>query len=157
MATYQWLLGLHVVAAVLFLGGAVTVGLIHAAAVRAERPSDAARLLRLTRPGVAVVGLGAVASFGLGLGLVMHLPYRSLDDAWIVLSLALWVLSMALGAVGGRSARHTRYLAERLTQDGDRPSLELRRQLTSPVVLIVNWASLAIALALLALMVWKPA
>jgi len=157
MTTYQWLLGLHVVASLLFLGGAVTVGVIHAGAMRAERPSEAATLLRLTRPGVAVVGVGALASLVLGLWLVHHLPYRSLDDTWVALSLALWAVSMLLGAVGGRSARHTRYLAERLAREGDEPSAELRRALTSPLALIVNYASLAVALALLALMIWKPA
>jgi hypothetical protein len=61
---------------------------------------------------------------------------------------------MVLGAVGGRSARHIRYLAERLAGEGDEPSDELRRALTSPVALVVNYASLAAALALLALMIW---
>lgn len=157
MTTYQWLLGLHVISALLFLGGAVTVGVIHMAATRAARPSGAAKLLGLTRPGVAVVGVGALASLGFGLALVEHLPYRSLDDTWVALSLALWVVSMLLGAVGGRSARHTRYLAERLAGEGDEPSDELRRALNAPIVLAVNWASLAVAVVIVALMIWKPA
>ena len=156
MTRYQWLLGFHVVAALLFLGGAVTVGMIHIAALRAERPSGAAALLRLTRPGVAVVGVGALGSIALGLALVAHLPYRSLDDAWIVASLVLWTSSMLLGAVGGRTARKTRYLAERLAREGDEPSQELRRSLSAPVALLVNYASLAVALTILALMIWKP-
>lgn len=156
MSTYQWLLGFHVLAALLFLGGAVAVGVLHAEAMRAERPSEVAALLRLSRPGVAVVGVGALASLALGLWLVAHLPSRSLGDTWIALSLALWAASLVLGGIGGRSARHTRYLAERLALDGDAPSDELRRALRDPVALAVNYASLAAGLAILALMIWKP-
>jgi uncharacterized membrane protein len=157
MSTYQWLLGLHVVAAMLFLSAAVTVGLVHAAALRAGRPSEVASLLGLTRVGVLIVVVGALASLALGLALVAHLPYRSLGDTWIALALVLWAASVVLGAVGGRSARATRYLAERLAREGDEPSDELRRRLADPVSLALNYASLLSALAVLALMLWKPA
>lgn len=156
MSTYQWLLGLHVVSALLFLGGAVAVGLVHAAALTRERPSEVAALLRLTRPGVIVVGAGALGSLALGLWLVAHLPYRSLGDTWIALSLALWAASLVLGAAGGRSARQARYLAEELARQGDAPSERLRRRLSAPPAIAVNYASLAAAVAILALMVWKP-
>jgi uncharacterized membrane protein len=156
VTTYQWLLGLHVVVAMLFLGGAFAAGLVHAAATRASRPSETATLLRLTRPGVLVVGVGAVGSLALGLALVDHLSYRSIGDTWVALAIALWVVSMVLGAIGGRSARHARYLAERLAREGDRPSDELRRALTAPVTVVVNYASFIVAVAILALMIWKP-
>lgn len=156
MTTYQWLLGFHVLSALLFLGGAVMVGVVHGAAMAAGRPSEVAHLLRLTRPGVAVVGAGALGSIVFGLWLVFHLPYRSLRDTWIVLSLALWAVSLLLGGVGGRSARHTRYVAQRLADEGDEPSPELRRALVEPTALAMNYASLLASVAILALMVWKP-
>lgn len=156
MTTYQWLLGFHVLSALLFLGGAVTVGVIHGAAIRAERPSQVAHLLRLSRPGVIAVSVGALGSLAVGLWLVAHLPHRSLGDTWIALSLALWILSLVLGGIGGRSARHTRYLAQRLASDGDAPSPDLRRMLADPASLVVNYASLVAGLVILALMVWKP-
>jgi uncharacterized membrane protein len=157
MSTYQWLLGLHVVAAMLFLSGAVAVGLVHAAALRAEKPSEIASLLGLTRIGVLVVVVGALASLALGLALVAHLPYRSLGDTWIALALVFWAVSVVLGAVGGRSARETRYLAERLAGEGDEPNDELRRRLVDPFSLALDYASVLSALAVLALMFWKPA
>ena len=156
MTAYQWLLGLHVVAAFLFLSGAIMVGLLHTAALRSERPSEVASLLGRTRVGVVIVTVGAVASLVLGIWLVAHLPYRSIGDTWIALSIGLWSASLALGAIGGRPARKTRYLAERLAREGDAPSEDLRRALADPVNLALNYASLLAALAILALMVWKP-
>ena len=155
MTTTQWLLGFHLVGAFLFVSGAVAVGLLHAAAVRRERPSEVAFLLGLTRVAVVVVGVGALAALAFGASLV-HRSGFAWDDGWIAASLALWIGSVVLGGIGGRSARHTRYLAERLAADGDAPSDELRRALTSPAGQALNYASFLAALAILALMIWKP-
>jgi uncharacterized membrane protein len=156
MTTYQWLLGLHVLAAFLFISGGAMVGLLHTAALRSERPSDVATLLGLSRTGVIAVVVGAVASLALGLALVAHLSYRSIGDTWVVLALLLWAASIGLGAVGGKHTRRTRYLADQLAHNGDVHSVELRRSLRSPASLVLNYSSFAAALAVLALMVWKP-
>ena len=155
MNATQWLLGFHLVGAFLFVSGAVAVGLLHSAAVRRERPSEIAFLLGLTRVAVVAVGVGALAALAFGASLV-HRGGFDWGDAWIAASLALWIASAVLGGIGGRSARHARYLAERLTTEGDRPSEELRRALTSPSAQALNYASFLAALAILALMVWKP-
>jgi uncharacterized membrane protein len=151
----QWLLGFHLVGAFVFVSGAVAVGLLHAAAVRRERPSEVAFLLGLTRVAVAAVGGGAIAALAFGAALV-HRSGFSWGDAWVSASLALWLAAAVLGGIGGRSARHARYLAERLAADGDQPSDELRRALTKPAAQVLNYASFLAALAILALMVWKP-
>jgi uncharacterized membrane protein len=151
----QWLLGFHLVGAFLFVSGAVAVGLLHAAAVRRERPSEVAFLLGLTRVAVAFVGVGALAVLAFGASLV-HRSGFAWSDAWVSASLALWLAVAVLGGIGGRSARHARYLAERLAADGDRPSDELRQALTAPAAQLLNAASFLAALTILGLMVWKP-
>jgi uncharacterized membrane protein len=151
----QWLLGFHLVGAFLFVSGAVAVGVLHAAAVRRERPSEVAFLLGLTRVAVLAVAVGAPAALAFGASLV-HRSGFSWSDAWVSASLALWLAAAILGAIGGRSARHARYLAEQLTAAGDLPSDELRRALKSSAAQALNYASFLAALAILALMVWKP-
>ena len=155
MTKEQWLLGLHVLSAFLFVGGAVLAGLMHTAAMLRQRPSEVALLLQLTRIGVVTVGVGALASLGFGAWLVSvrHLDW---DEAWLTWGLALWVVSIALGGLGGRRARHARYLATRLVAQGDQQSPELQRVVANPVGLALNYASLAAALAVLGLMIWKP-
>lgn len=157
VTTYQWLLGFHVLGAVLFVAGAVAAGLLHAAAMRRRQPSEIALLLRLTRVGVVVNGIGSLLSLGLGLWLVDYLPTYRLGDAWIAAALALWGASMVPAAVGGRAMRHARLLAERLAEEGDAASPELRRRVSDPLALVLNYLSLAMVLAILGLMVWKPA
>jgi len=151
----QWLLGLHLVGVFLFVSGAVAVGVLHMVALRRDLPSEIALLLGLTRPAVAIVGAGSLVTIGFGLWLVNHGGF-SLGDGWISAALALWVAAVVLGAIGGRSARRARYLAERLAAGGDRPSDELRRALCDPVALALNYASFLALVAVLALMVWKP-
>jgi uncharacterized membrane protein len=151
----QWLLGFHLVGAFLFVSGAVAVGVLHAAAVRRERPSEVAFLLGLTRVAVVAVAVGALAALAFGAS-ILHRSGFSWSDAWISASLALWLAAAVLGAIGGRSARHARYLAEQLAADGDRPSDELRRALASPTAQALNYASFLAALAILGLMVWQP-
>jgi uncharacterized membrane protein len=155
VTTVQWLLGFHLVGAFLFVSGAVAVGVLHTAATRRERPSEIAFLLGLTRAAVVLVAFGALAALGFGASLVSRGGF-GWSDGWIAAALALWVVSVVLGGIGGRSARHVRYLAERLAADGDLPSDELRRALDDPVSRALNYASFVAALAILALMVWKP-
>lgn len=150
------LLFFHLLGAVLFFAGAAVAAVGQLVALRKERPSEVALLLGTTRWGVALVGLGALLTLGFGCALVAHLPYYSFGQAWIEWALGLWVAAMALGGIGGRPARHTRELAERLAREGDTPSEELRRRVRDPLSLLLSFASGAILVAVLVLMVWKP-
>src|SRR6266540_352646 len=76
--------------------------------------------------------------------------------ARIAASLGLWLASMILGGLGGRTARHARLLAERLAAEGDRPSDELRGLVGHRPSLLLSYASTAAILAIIVLMVWKP-
>jgi uncharacterized membrane protein len=151
----QWLIGFHVVGAFLFVSGAVAVGALYALATRREKPSEVAFLLGLTRPAVAVVGAGALLTLSLGAWIVDHEGW-DWGDGWISAALLLWIASVVLGAIGGRSARHTRYLAKRLAAEGNGPSQELRRKLADPVPQAMNYGSFLAVVAVLALMIWKP-
>lgn len=155
MTTTQWLLGFHLAGAFLFVSGAVAVGTLHSAALRRRRPSEIASLLGRTRPAVAIVGVGSLLTIGFGIALAEHAGF-SLGDVWLSATIAVWVASLVAGAIGGRSARHARYLAERLAADDDRPSDELRRALGDPVAHALNALSFLSLLAILGLMVWKP-
>jgi len=155
VTTVQWLIGFHVVGAFLFVSGAVAVGALHTLATRREKPSEVASLLSLTRPAVAVVGAGALLTLGPGAWLV-HEEGWSWADGWISAALVLWIVSVVLGGIGGRSARHTRYLAERLAAEGDRSSDELHRALADPTARALNYGSFLAVVAVLALMIWKP-
>jgi uncharacterized membrane protein len=149
------LLFFHLLGAVAFFAGATVAGTLQLAAIRRERPSEIHALLTLTRVGVALVGLGALLTLVFGIALAEH-EGLGLSPAWIQAALALWVASMALGAYGGRTARHARRLAERLAAEGDLPSPELRALVAARGPLWASYASGLLLVAILALMVWKP-
>ena len=152
---YHWLLFFHLLGAFCFFGGAAVAGTLQLAAVRHERPSEILLFLRLTRVGVVLVLLGAALTLGCGIGLASHLGF-GLTPGWIQASLGLWAASIVLGAVGGRTARRARYLAERLAREGDEPSVELRGLVADRPSLWLSFASSAAVLAILVLMVWRP-
>jgi uncharacterized membrane protein len=128
---YEWLLFLHVTGAFLLLGGVVVVAAFTVAALRRERPSEIALLLGLTRWGLPAIAVGMLLTLGFGLWLVHDAGY-GYGEAWIVASLALWVVTGFLGDRGGRFDRETRALAERLAAMGDAPSPELARASVTP-------------------------
>jgi uncharacterized membrane protein len=155
VSRYDWLLFLHMTGAFLVIGGAVMAGVFNFSALRSERPSDVVLFFRFARVAVAAIGVGMVLTLGFGLWLVHDVGY-GWGEAWIVLALVLWVLSNALGGIGGNREKKVRELAQRLTAEGDVPSAELSARLRDPVWLAVSWGSGIVVIAILALMIWKP-
>jgi uncharacterized membrane protein len=151
----HWLLFFHLLGAFFFVSGAVVAGVLQVAAMRRELPSEIALLLRVTRIGVALVGVGALMTLGFGLGLARH-EGVPIGSGWISAALGLWVASMALGGAGGRTARHARYLAERLAAEDNRVSDELRALVADRPSLLASYASSTCVLAIIVLMVWQP-
>ena len=149
------LLFLHLFSAFVFVSGAVAAGILQITALRRERPSDIALLLRTARTAVMFTNIGGLGALAFGLALVGQEDI-GFGTAWVSASIALWVLSMALGGAGGRTARHARYLAERLAADGDRTNEELRALVAHRPSLLLSYAATAVIVAILVLMVWQP-
>lgn len=156
MGTYEWLLVFHLLGALLFVSGAVVAAVLQLAAMRRDRPAEIAVLLGAIRAGVLLVAAGSVLVLVFGIWLAEHVGY-GLGEGWVSLALGLFVLAVALGGIAGRHDKATRKLAVQLAEDGDRPSPELHRRLRDPVPLALNYGSGALVLAILVVMVWKPA
>jgi uncharacterized membrane protein len=103
---------------------------------------------------VLLVGAGALAALGAGVWLLDLTGYGL--DGWVLASLGLLAFAAVAGAVGGQSAKRARRLAERLSREDDRPSVELAELLRRPLSDALNAAAAAAAVAILVLMVWKP-
>jgi uncharacterized membrane protein len=146
---------LHVTGAFLFVGGSVAAGVLNVLANRAERPSDAALLLRLIAPTVIVIGVGSLSSLLLGIWLWHELGF-SIGALWIWISLVLWAVANALGGAGGKHQRNARERAEALAAEGDAPTAEIRALLHDSRANAISWLAGAATLAILVLMIWKP-
>jgi uncharacterized membrane protein len=155
VTTVQWLLMLHVTAAFFFVGGSVAAAILNTLAVRAERPSETAYLLRLVRVTLPVIGVGVAGTLIFGIWL-WHEQHFSLGAAWIWISLVLWVLANALGGIGGRHQGKARELAERLAAAGDATTDELRALLRDRKGNAISWLAGVATLGILVLMIWRP-
>ena len=153
--TAQWLLFLHLVGVLLFVGGGIVATVLRLAAIRRDRPSEIALFLGVVRPVVPLVAGGLLLTLVAGFWLADKLGF-DLGGTWLTLTFVLIGWMVVVGAVAGRQDRHTRELAERLAADGDRPSEDLGRRLRDPLNLALNASMLAATIAVVALMVWKP-
>jgi uncharacterized membrane protein len=153
---YHWLLVFHMTGAFLLLGGAVFAGILNAAAMRSERPSEVVVLYRLVQIAVRAISLGMLLTIAFGIWLVADLDFVKWSNTWVILALIGWVLANALGGIGGRREKATRQLAERLAAEGDAPSSELRARMRDPLTLALSWGSGVVVIGILALMIWKP-
>jgi uncharacterized membrane protein len=149
------ILFLHLAGVLLFVGGSITAAVLRVAAMRRERPSEIALLLRAVRPAVPLVAGGLALAVAAGFWLAAHLDL-DLGAAWLSLTFVLLGWVVVVGAIAGRGDRHTRELAERLAVEGDEPNADLARRLHDPLNLALNGSMLVSVVAIVALMVWKP-
>lgn len=152
---YHWLLFFHLVGAFALVAGAAVAGTLQVTALRRERPSEILVLLRATRIGVLLVAVGAIFTLGFGIALASHVGY-GFAPAWIQAALGLWGAGVVTGAIGGRTARHARHLAERLAAQGDDVSEELRALVGHRPSLWLSYVSSILIGAIIVLMVWRP-
>jgi uncharacterized membrane protein len=147
---------LHVTGAFFLVSGSVTAGVLNVLAQRAERPSESALLLRLIRVTVIVIGVGVASTLIFGIWLWHELGF-GIGTVWIWASIVLWVIANALGGMGGKQQERTRKLAEQLAAAGDTMTDELRALLRDPRANALSWLAGAATIAVLVLMIWKPA
>jgi uncharacterized membrane protein len=151
---YEWALFLHLAGAILFFGGLIVATVAHLTALRARRPSEVAAVLAAARWGVLLVAAGLVLAVGAGFWLLSETGYGL--DGWVVASLALVVVALAAGGVGGQAPKRARRLATRLAAERDEPARELDAALRDHRADACNGLAAAAAVAILVLMVWKP-
>jgi uncharacterized membrane protein len=152
MTWYTFFKSLHVVAAAVWVGGAL---MIQAFAFRIIRTGDARRQaefakdsevigMRVFIPATWVLLLAAV-------GMMVNLHW-SWGQNWIVFGLIAWALSFAIGAafLGPESGR----IAKVIERDGpESPEAQMRIQR----ILMVSRAELVVLIAVIFTMVVKPA
>jgi uncharacterized membrane protein len=147
---YQLLLFVHIVCAVIWVGGAAYAQLL---ALRVSRSPDPSELPRLARNidfiGSRVFAPAALLLFIAGVG--MTLQAWSFGQTWIAVSVALWVVSVVTGAV---------YLAPRVKRaaelfEAEGPTSQAGRELIDRLFLVSRVELISFAV-IIALMTFKP-
>ena len=151
----ELVLYLHVLGVLVFAAGVAVAGVAFESARRRERSGEIALLLRQARTGALLVVSGGALLLVCGLWLVALEDGIGYGTGWVDAASALFALALLLGELGGRGPRRARQLASRLARE-EPPNSELRALLDDPRGRAANYASAAIVLAILALMVFKP-
>lgn len=146
---------LHLTGVLLFVAGIVLAGVGFETARRRSKPAEIALLLSLTRTGVLFVLFGGLLLFACGLWLI-GLEEVGFGAAWVDAAIALFLVSLLIGGLAGQRPKEARMLATRLAEEGRPADGELRTLLDDPTSRLANYASAALILAILALMVFKP-
>jgi len=123
---YDWLLFLHVVAAMVWVGGGVALNVLATHILRSGERDAVARFtgsLRVIGPFVLAPSVAALVGFGIWL--VVDSDAWDFGQTWIVLALALFAAAFLIGAVLQSRAA---IKAERAASAGDHG--EAARQLT---------------------------
>jgi uncharacterized membrane protein len=154
VTAYDWALLLHLVAVIGFFSGMAVATAAQLGAWRRERAGEVAAVLAQARLGALLVAVALVLVVGSGLWLVDETG-RSIGDGWISASLLLLLVSLLLGAIGGRKAKQARVLATSQAP-GAETSPEILALLRDRASLIANLLAAAAAVAILVLMVWRP-
>ena len=147
---YQLFLYVHVICAVIWVGGAAYAQLLAYRVSRSPDPSDLPKLARhIESLGTYVFMPAALLLFVAGT--VMTLQSWSFGQTWIAVSVALWVLSAVVGAVylGPRVKR----AAELFEAEG--PTSQAGRDLINRLFLVSRLELVWFAV-IIALMTFKP-
>jgi uncharacterized membrane protein len=141
---YDWLKLLHILAAMIWLGGGVAVGTFAAQALRSREGDSVARFvgnLRVVGPVLFLPALLAV--LGLGIWLVLDSNAWEFGQTWVWLALTLFAAAFVLGAIFQSRAALS---AERAVAAGDH--VEAARQLR-------RWAlGMGLIIVLLVVITW---
>ena len=96
---YDWLLFLHVLAAMIWLGGGVMLAVTAAHVLRDSDPAAVGRFtgtMRATAP--FVLAPATLAVLGLGIGLVLDTDSWDFGQRWVQLGVALFAAAFVIGA-----------------------------------------------------------
>lgn len=145
----------HILGVLAFVAGIVLAGAAYEAARRRNEPAEIALLLGLTRVGVVLVGAGGLVAGVFGLWLV-HLGHWGYGSGWVSASIALFVVVLALGGLGGQRPKQARLLAVKLAGEDAGVTAELRSLLDDRVSRAENYGSFVLILGIIALMCFKP-
>jgi uncharacterized membrane protein len=114
---YDWLLFLHVLAAMIWVGGGITLTVIAARVLRDPEPGAVDRFTGSLRViGPLVLAPASIAVLGLGIGLVVDTDAWDFGELWVELGLGLFAGAFLIGAVHQSRAA---LAAERAAGRGD--------------------------------------
>jgi uncharacterized membrane protein len=153
----DWILALHLLTAVAFVGAILGFWAMVVAGWRTDRPGDVRAIFRLNPYLNAAVAIGALGSIVFGVWLALSLDAYEVWDGWVIAAIVLWLVAAGAGQrAGAVYARADDRAAELLEAGSEGASPELRALARSRQGLVLHTIATIAALLILADMIWKP-
>jgi uncharacterized membrane protein len=157
MSRYDWLLFLHLVAALAFFAAYTIVSAVLIAGWRATNAASARALLRLARPAEVLAWIGATGTLVLGIWLAVDLDAYQLWDGWIIGAIGLWIVAEEVIRREDLFFKRARRLALSAHAASVREgTVEEPAVLRSPHMLAMHIVGGLALLGVLVLMIYKP-
>jgi uncharacterized membrane protein len=157
VSLYDWLLFLHVATAFMLVSALVLFTYLIIGGRSLSVPSDVVRMFRISRVGDALMGIGSIGVLVFGIWLAIEVDGYELWDGWIIAAIVLWLIFGAVGSRLGRVYYAARDRAKaRVAEGRDEPDPELNAMLRSQTGLVLHITTVAVALVLLIIMIYKP-
>jgi uncharacterized membrane protein len=140
---YEWLMFFHILAAMVWVGGLVTLSLLATQALRGDQPDNVARFVRSLRLIGPLFAPAMVLVLGLGIWMVIDSDAWTFGQGWVRLALGLFAAAFVVGALFQSRAA---ILAQKAVDVGDQGEAirQLRRwswgmRLILLLLLVVTW------------------
>ena len=152
MDLFELLLTIHVLAAVIWVGGATITQVF---AVRANRSDDPTKIAGFARDaewvGTRIFLPMSLILVATGFGIVADAEFYELGEAWIIIGLAAWAASVVTGAafLGPESGR----IAAAIDRDGPE-SPDAQRRISR--IFVISRIELLVLMIIVVDMVVKP-
>ena len=156
MGFSDWLLALHLLAAFALIAALVLFSAVMVVSWAVDRPQRAVAYSRVAAVGGPLVGAGAGLALLFGIVLAIDLDAYQPWDAWILVSIVLWLIGGAAGTRVGAHYAGARELAQGLADGGDGPYPELAARLSDRRVATLHVVTVVAFTIILVLMIFKP-
>jgi uncharacterized membrane protein len=120
MTGYSWLLFLHILAAIVWVGGAIMLNVLNTRNIRSGDPARLATSARETEwVGTRLIAPTTLVLLVLGLVMVGVNEAWTIGQLWIILALVLFAITFATGAffLGPEAGRIGKMIEERGAED----------------------------------------
>jgi len=149
---YDWLLLIHILAAITWVGGAITINIL---ASRIQRAGNAAEIVRLAVHaewmGPRVFSVAGLVLLAIGIWMVAIEDAWRIGQLWIILALVGWAITSVGGAVYfGPESKRIQVAAEAEGPESPRTQALIRR------IFLVSRLDLTLLILIVADMVLKP-
>jgi uncharacterized membrane protein len=120
MTGYSWLLFFHILAAIVWVGGAIMLNVLNTRTIRSGDPARVAAAARETAwVGQRVIAPSTLVLLALGITMVAVSEAWTIGQLWIILALVLFGLTFVTGAfyLGPEAGRIGKLIEERGAED----------------------------------------